>query len=57
MDRDEVLAVIRTAIDADVTPAGTVRMPVLSESGEQVAIDVLDALESAGFAIIRREAN
>ena len=57
MNRDEVLVVIRTAVEADVTPAGTVRMPVLSESGEQVAIDVLDALESAGFAIIRREEN
>jgi|KBSSwiStaDraftv2_1062776.scaffolds.fasta_scaffold03694_9 hypothetical protein len=57
MNRDEVLVVIRTAIGADVTPAGTIRMPVLSESGEQVAIDVLDALESAGFAIIRREEN
>jgi hypothetical protein len=57
MNRDEVLAVIRTAIEADVTPAGIVRMPILSERGEQVAIDVLDALESAGFAIIRREEN
>jgi hypothetical protein len=57
MNRDEVLAVIRTAIEADVTPAGIVRMPILSERGEQVAIDVLGALESPGFAIIRREEN
>jgi isopropylmalate/homocitrate/citramalate synthase len=53
MDREQVLAIIRDAIEAAVTHAGLVRMPVLSESPEQVAIDVVDALENAGFAITK----
>ena len=55
MDREQVLSIIRDAIEAKVTPAGLVRMPILSESAEQVAIDVVDALEAAGFKISSSE--
>jgi hypothetical protein len=55
MEREEALAIIRSAVEANVTPAGVVRIPVLSESGEQVAIEIVDALENAGFRIIRNE--
>lgn len=48
MDRDQVLAIVRNAIEANVTHAGLVRLPVLSEDIDQVAIDILDALETAG---------
>ena len=56
MDRERVLAIISGAIEANVTRAGVVRVPVLSESAAQTAIDVVDALEAAGFAIRRAEA-
>ncbi|HEX6604359.1 MAG TPA: hypothetical protein VF027_05715 [Sphingomicrobium sp.] len=55
MHRDEVIAIIRAAIEASVTPAGIVRIPVLSQSGEQVAIDIVDALQSAGFKVVRAD--
>jgi hypothetical protein len=55
MDREEVISIIRDAVEASVRRAGTIGIPVLSESGEQVAIDVVDALESAGFTIGRSE--
>jgi hypothetical protein len=55
MEREEVVAIIRSAVERNVTPAGAVRIPVLSESGEQVAIEIIDALESAGFRIVRDE--
>jgi len=54
MDREEVLSIIRSAVEASVTPAGAVRLPVLQEGGEQVAIDIVDALEGAGFTIVRK---
>jgi hypothetical protein len=54
-NREEVLAVISAAINADVVPAGVIRLPVLSESGDQIAIDIVDALESAGFTITKVE--
>jgi len=56
MDREEVLSIIRSAVETNITPAGSVRLPVLTESGEQMAIDIVDALEDAGFTIVRREA-
>lgn len=55
MDREQVLGIIREAIEANVTAAGIVRMPILSESAEQTAIDVVDALEAAGFTISKAE--
>jgi hypothetical protein len=53
--REEVLAVIGEAINSGVVPAGAIRLPVLSESGDQIAIDIVDALESAGFTITKVE--
>jgi hypothetical protein len=53
MDREEVIGIIREAVEASVRRAGAFGIPVLSESGEQVAIDVIDALEGAGFTIER----
>ena len=53
MDREEVLSIIRSAVEANITPAGSVRLPIIMESGEQVAIDIVDALEGAGFTIVR----
>jgi hypothetical protein len=55
VDRELILAIIRDAIEANVNPAGMLRVPVLSESVEQVAIDVVDALEGAGFAIAKTD--
>jgi hypothetical protein len=51
--RGDVLAIIDAAINASVAPAGALRLPVLSESSEQIAIDIVDALESAGFTIAK----
>jgi hypothetical protein len=55
VERDEIVAVIRQTVEASVTRAGVAGIPVLSESGEQVAIDVVDALENAGFTIARTD--
>jgi hypothetical protein len=55
MDREEVIGIIRDAVEASVRRAGAIGIPVLSESGEQVAIEVVDALESAGFTIERSD--
>ena len=54
MPSEEVISIIREAIEQSVRPAGMVRIPVLSDSGDQVARDIADALESAGFEIIKR---
>jgi hypothetical protein len=55
MEREEIVSIIRDAVEASVKRAGAIGIPVLSEGGEQVAIEVVDALESAGFTIKRTE--
>ena len=53
MDRDRLAAAIAAALEADVTHAGLARFPVLSESVDQVARDVIAAIENAGYLIIQ----
>ena len=53
MDREEMLAIIRDAVEANVKHAGMISMPILPETSDQVAIDIVDALENAGFIIVR----
>jgi hypothetical protein len=54
MPSEDIISIIREAIEQSVKPAGIVRMPILSESGDQVARDIADALENAGFEIMKR---
>jgi hypothetical protein len=54
MFTDEIMAIIAGAIRSEVAhPLGAMRH--LPSSEEEVALTVLNALDEAGFAVIRRE--
>lgn len=54
MFSDEVIAVIADAIKSEVAhPLGAMRH--LPASEEEVALTVLNALDEAGFEVVRRE--
>ena len=54
MCTDEIIAVVTGAIKSEVAhPLGAMRH--LPSSEEQVALTVLNALDEAGFEVIRRE--
>ncbi|MEO6199219.1 MAG: hypothetical protein ABIO68_04705 [Sphingomicrobium sp.] len=54
MASEEVVSIIRECIEQNITPAGLFRVPVISETGDQVARDISDALERAGYEIVMR---
>ncbi len=47
--------VIAEAIATAVVRAGTVALRTLPETDEQVALDIIDALEAAGYRIVPDE--
>ena len=54
MFSDEVIAVVSEAIKSEVAhPLGAMRH--LPASEEEVALTVLNALDAAGFEVVRRE--
>lgn len=54
MSTDEIVAVIANAIKSEVAhPLGAMRH--LPASEEEVALTVLNALDEAGFEVVRRE--
>ncbi|HEY1604190.1 MAG TPA: hypothetical protein VGF77_01170 [Allosphingosinicella sp.] len=55
MSSYDAVSVIEAAIAASVVPAGIARLRVLSDSDEQVALTIVDALETAGYRIVRAE--
>ena len=55
MSRQDVVAIIERTIREAVIKAGSFGVRTLPESNEQVALDVVDALEAAGYEIVHRE--
>ena len=56
MFSDEVVALIARAIQGEIAhPLGSMRM--LPETEEELAMAILNALDEAGFDLVRREQN
>jgi hypothetical protein len=49
----ESLAVIQRVIAEAVVPAGAVRLRTLPISDEELALDILNALDEQGLAVVR----
>jgi hypothetical protein len=47
-----IVRVITDAIAEQIARPGLVRMNVLPQSEEQLALDIIDALQGAGFTIV-----
>ena len=49
---EAIVRIITEAIAEQMARPGLIRMNVLPQSEEQLALDIIDALESAGFKIV-----